>query len=458
MIYFHDSRVTLYNTSCRSMSDLPDESVQCVVTSPPYWGLRKYAGEQDSVWGIKTNPDGTHELCNHKWGSLLKKNTGTLGNNLDTLAGSQTAVQAKQANVQGCFCSLCGAWRGGYGLEPTVQMYVQHSIEILREVRRVLRKDGVCFWNLGDSYAGSGGEHKAHHKNDAGFQYKNAEKELSKGRQAIPCNNGIKAKDLCLIPQRVAIAAQEDGWWVRSIIIWSKNNPMPESVTDRPTESHEYIIMLTKSARYHWDAEAVREDGTGRNWAKSGGNLMGSGLHKLHDGFEVIDRDDREDACGRNLRSVWSFPTKGYAGAHFATFPEKLPETCIKAATPEYGCCSKCGKPWERIVEKFPTKHDGFTLNKERDDAQSNGNRLAMVRQHIRELGMEQIPPAKTIGWQPGCKCEADVIPSIVLDPFAGSGTTLWVAKKLNRRSVGYEISGEYCKLAVERNRQDVLL
>jgi DNA modification methylase len=325
--YWQDNFRTVYNKSCNDMSELPDESVQCCVTSPPYWGLRKYAGEQTIQW-----PDDTFYP---------------------------------------------------YGLEPTPAMYVSHSIEILREIRRVLRKDGVVFWNIGDSYYGSGkGIGSDHGK--AVF----TDNDIVKIKTQ---SDVLKPKDLCLIPFRVAIAAQEDGWWVRSVIIWDRPNAMPESVKDRPTESHEYILMLTKSANYYWNQEAVREPMTestvkrseyGNNSGKmddyrTQGLVSKSGIWDPEKGW----RYDLE--AGRNLRSVWTFSTHGYKEAHFATFPEELPERCIKAGS------------------------------KEGD---------------------------------------------IVLDPFAGSGTSLWVAKKLGRKAVGYELSSEYCELIIKRNRQQVML
>jgi len=381
-------------------NDLPDECAQMVVTSPPYWGLRKYSGEQEI-------PD----------------------------------------------------WGCAYGIEKTPELYVQHTVEILRDIRRVLRKDGVVFWNIGDSYYASGG---------AGGDYNKG--GLKEGQPKYRQGNGktslnLKPKDLCLIPFRVAIAAQEDGWWVRSDIIWSKPNPMPESVTDRPTNSHEYILMFTKSAKYYWDADAVREQclepersGKKENmWSPNvpndeqlvkGGYGRGKYTHRIY------------NPAGRNIRSVWEFPTQPYPEAHFAVFPEKLPETCIKAATPEVGCCSKCGAPWERIIGKGFAAHDGKTNSKsDPRDKSNNGayGRLALLRQAARERGFEYVNSNKTIGWQPTCKCDADKVPSIVLDPFAGSGTTLWVAKKLGRKAIGFDTSEEYCGLNRKRNMQQAL-
>lgn len=355
--------------------------------------------------------------CEHEWidNSYVRNNDKTAG---PIQRGNHGSV-GRDEPIKNAFCSLCGAWRGAFGLEPTIELYVQHTVEILREVRRVLRNDGVVFWNIGDSYFGNGTKQTGCNDEDTS-------------------SDTLKPKDLCLIPFRVALAAQSDGWWVRSVIIWNKPNPMPESVKDRPTESHEYILMLTKSERYYYDQEAVRENpehyGIRKGTAKPLGGVVGEG------------RNDREtfmqdkEYFGRNLRSVWTFPTQPYKGAHFAVYPEELPERCIKAATPEVGCCAKCGAPWERIVE-----HKNMVIDRSSRD---NGTRIATSGT------MVEAAETKTLGWRPTCKCEAEKVPSLVLDPFMGSGTTLWVAKKLGRCGVGYEISKEYCELAVERNRQ----
>lgn len=249
---------------------LPERSVQCVLTSPPYWGLRKYAGEQEVVW-----PDG---------------------------------------------------WKGALGLEPTPALYVQHLVGIFRALRRVLRDDGTVWLNLGDSYNGSGG---------AGGDYN--EGGLKEGQPRYPGRKvgGLKPKDLVGIPWRVAFALQEDGWWLRSDIIWAKPNPMPESVTDRPTRSHEYIFLLTKAARYYYDAEAVKESSITDPASKAAmtfGSLAGKNntAEKAHS----VDVGHKwEYTPTRNLRSVWTFATQPYPEAHFATFPPELPRRCILAST-----------------------------------------------------------------------------------------------------------------------------
>ncbi len=446
VLFWQDSHRTLYHGDCRNMKELSDESAQMICTSPPYWGLRKYAGLPDLIWG--------NQECEHQWHTqewFMHNGRG------DAQKSGKYSTQESIPDVPQSdnTCSLCGAWQGSFGLEPSPEMYVTHTVEILREIRRVLRKDGVVFWNIGDSYYSSPSNQQGKGNPNSGVGVRGCQ---AVGRVHLPQHNTLKPKDLCLIPFRVAIAAQDDGWWVRSVIIWNKPNPMPESVTDRPTESHEYILMLTKSAKYYWDAEAVREPQLQQSIDRMTRNHLTDydpgypthGYQNLHFG-EKMSRDEAKSLGGRNLRSVWTFPTFPFSGAHFATFPPKLVEICVKASTPEVGCCSSCGKPYERITQETAEysqarKHGGWNKAK---DILLEGNRKdapTLTRQ------------TETLGWRPQCKCNADKIPSIVLDPFAGSGTTLKVAAELNRRAVGYELSEEYCKLAVERNKQEVLV
>jgi len=419
------------------------------------------------------------------------------------------------------------------GLEPTPEMYLDHLVEICREIRKKLRPDGVFFLNIGDCYIAGGsvgrqdkskyGGKEGLHCLRAGIQSygewtgpkaRAGDGEFKKrGMSRVSIKHPIlKQKDLCLIPFRLAVALQSDGWWVRSVIIWSKPNPMPESVRDRPSESHEYILMLTKSARYYFDQEAVREPyqpdslrptkvnvnnpkGMNRQgidtWleripkvrgyktkrAGRGSNNpeLGNRNFMPIQGEQFHGQDISSYPSGRNIRSVWEFATQPYSKAHFAVFPEKLPEICIKAATPEVGCCSKCGAPWERIVI-IPYDKDHPTFNEWRKQSGINIAAAGKIKfdprqtetspqgyggeisRYYQEVWGQISSPKQTQGWQPSCSCkDATKVSSLVLDPFAGSGTTGWVAKRLNRRCVMYELSKEYCELALERNRQQVI-
>lgn len=605
--------VILIRQSAKNLDAIADGSVHCVVTSPPYWGLRKYAGEQEMLW-----PDGS---------------------------------------------------RSAYGLEPTIEQYVEHSILILREVRRVLRDDGVCWWNLGDSYS-SYRDSKAVPDSLRNGNGTAVEEGANNRNPSLLRQSGLKHLDLCLIPERVALAAQqpweehvvrnqvdrgwlagiidgegtigihqtgqdrktflpflavgssdpamieklvsltrmggtrqrtepdtrdsrgvktrrahfewrlegqqaidvmadvapylvvkqrqtrvcaelwrlrnghahtrqgrpvpesevrrriemwglckrlnqrqyegdikfdlppihmEPGWYVRSLVIWAKPNPMPESVngwrwerhrvkvggewskqvynTDdghsghvsnrpgtqwsdcqgcekcspndglvlrkgswRPTDAYEHILMLAKSADYFGDAEAVKEPA--KDWGtrdRSNTDACVIGVMpdgQPHKGLTDINFAER----GRNLRNVWRFPTQPYRGAHFATFPERLPEICIKASTSEHGCCPKCGTNWVRVIQRSP-----MVINRT-DWGDRAGNRTATSGT------MVEPPKSATIGWRPSCSCNAgEPVPCMVLDPFCGSGTTGKVAHKLGRDFIGCDISSEYLELAKNR-------
>ena len=318
---------------------LPDSSVHCCVTSPPYWGLRDYGHD------------------------------------------------------------------GQIGLESTPEAYVARMVEVFREVRRVLREDGTCWLNLGDSYKGG--------------------------------------KQLVGIPWRVAFALQADGWWLRQDIIWHKPSPMPESVRDRCTKAHEYVFLLTKSERYFYDAEAVSEPATNRpcgNTKQTKGGRTGAKMHRTSANLHQIEPKET-----RNRRSVWTITTKPYSGAHFATMPPDLVEPCIKAGTSEHGCCPLCGSPWHRLTSRESLKRERPNAYTKRLGANGTGNSCANDVAGV---------SVKTLGWQQSCSCDCptpSVLPCTVLDPFAGSGTTLAVAAELGRSGIGCELNPEYIVLAEER-------
>jgi len=271
--------VRILQGDCREvLTTLPDESVHCVVTSPPYWGLRDYGVD------------------------------------------------------------------GQIGLEDSPINYVAELVAVFSEVRRVMRADGTVWLNLGDSYANTGGaDRRASLKSTIARSNGKSRRVLhdapsssfSIPAKAIP--TGLKPKDLCGVPWRVALALQADGWWLRQDIIWAKPNPMPESVTDRCTKAHEYIFLLAKSERYYFDTEAIQEAATG----EAPGNTTHKYVTAYEDGNEtlrtkagLLDIGARDK---RNKRSVWHAATASYSDAHFATFPADLIEPCILAGCPEGG-------------------------------------------------------------------------------------------------------------------------
>jgi len=425
MTYFDNGFARLYQADARHLP-IPDSSVDCVVTSPPYWGLRDYGlGE----W------EGGSEDCQHTISMPTKWNDPKRGTNY-----TRPEVAHRGGDASACF--LCGATRtdNGIGLEPTPEEYCANMVEVFREVWRVLKPTGTVWLNLGDSYAsdttGSGGP-SVKQLSNAGSRYEMSQR----------LKHGLKTKDLVGIPWRVAFALQADGWYLRSDIIWSKPNPMPESVQDRPTKAHEYVFLLTKSPRYYYDADAIREPA--QDWGirdRTNGKYHneGTGLQP-HSGLANSNNAE----SGRNKRSVWEIATQPYPEAHFATYPEKLVEPCILAGTSERGNCAECGKPWERIVERdIAYDHVTTQRGKSKDGPYAPQTGDGIGTHDIRH-GVYSLRTHK--GWQPTCECDADTVPATVLDPFAGSGTTAAVAQRLGRKSIGTDLSEEYLKLASKR-------
>lgn len=264
-----------------SLKNIPDKSVQCVITSPPYWGLRDYG---TASW------EGGNENCSHKRDSKWSASCTRGQNNLEGAIGD---------GIYKSVCKRCGALRidNQLGLEETPDLYVANLVSVFRDVRRLLKDDGTVWLNLGDSYNS--------------FKVGNTNENVGAKRHNTdsftkPLWNELKPKDLIGIPFRVAFALQADGWYMRQDIIWSKPNPMPESVTDRCTKSHEYLFLLSKESKYFYDYNAIKEP------------AQESGTYET-----------------RNKRSVWSIPVKPFKEAHFAVMPELLVEPCVMAGSKE---------------------------------------------------------------------------------------------------------------------------
>lgn len=308
---------------------------------------------------------------------------------------------------------------GQLGLEPTPQEHVAVMVEVFREVRRVLRKDGTLWLNEGDCYASAAACKRPNRLTAA-----------------------LKEKDLVGMPWMIAFALRDDGWWLRSDIIWHKPNPMPESVSDRPTKAHEYLFLLSKAANYYYDADAIREGASqssldrgrydrGDMVVRKGGDLMAKP--------DYLSQTRGNWPSERNKRTVWTIATEPYPEAHFATFPTDLVRPCILAGTSEKGCCSECGKSWNRVTDK-----EVLTVGKGK-------NHIAPGNDH----GWEGTPRAslqvQTTGWKAGCSCNAALQPCTVLDPFMGSGTTGEVALQYGRNFIGIELNESYVEMARKR-------
>lgn len=340
----------------------------------------------------------------------MKQKRSTLGPKRDGLTASNAYFQGV-GEVYRDVCRKCGARRidSQLGLESTIEEYVANIVEVFRAVRRVLKCDGTLWLNLGDSY--HNGDKGGHPRSTTGKQTTNRGTVHGLTVNRL-WQGGLKPKDLCMIPARVALALQADGWYLRSEIVWHKTNPMPESCKDRPTKSHEMLYLFSKSARYHCDMVAIREPasadtharyarGRGNNhkWADGGpgnqtiatnrpGSLFAPGVNPKAAMNAKGSRQNAsfsaavKDIVGyRNKRSVWTIATKPFKGAHFATFPPKLIEPCILAGS-------------------------------RKDD--------------------------------------------VVLDPFNGAGTTGLVATEHGRRYLGIELNPEYVAMTLERLRPTI--
>jgi DNA modification methylase len=356
------------------------------------------------------------------------------------------------------------AYNGGeaeIGSEATPDAYVARLVAVFREVWRVLRDDGTVWLNLGDSYNTSGG-------------LNNNGKNEALGKTARPPQlgtvPGLKSKDLVGIPWRVAFALQADGWILRSDIVWSKPNCMPESVKDRPTKAHEYVFLLAKQGRYYYDADAVREGASDTSgWAKQRAKGVNTWDYNNTPG-RIASTGQRTEAstfgnpAGRNKRSVWHIATTPFSARsvgiddvdHFAVMPPKLVEPCVLAGTSERGVCPTCGAPWVRMVETSNGRHsDEYRARTDTPkSAASNGyGGRGSATSGLAKPGWRQFAPptSHVLGWQPSCACGGEPVPAVVLDPFCGAGTVGLVARQHGRDFVGIDLNPRYLEIARRR-------
>lgn len=390
---------------CREvLATLEAQSVQTVVTSPPFLGLRSYlpAG----------HPDKAHEI----------------------------------------------------GLESTPTAFVRNLVDVFAEVWRVLRDDGVLWIELGDSYVSNASTShipRSEQGNGTGLFHIGPEIQTQARRQApnratALQREGIPMKSLLGMPWRVAFALQDWGWILRQEVIWHHTNAMPESVQDRCTRAHSTVFMFAKKPHYYYDGDAVREESKPWHTAGSGSAFVQDRIptsHKrqslvgAHGSVGMDGNGKRYEAgynnpLGRNKRSVWSIASAPYSGAHFACFPPALVEPMVLSSTSAYGACVACGTPWERQTEREPMViHHG-------PKAGGYGSRTTDG------LSGTMLAPARTetVGWGKACRCATDEVkPCVVLDPFAGSGTTGRVATKHGRDCILIDLNPAYQALQDDR-------
>ena len=428
---------------CRDkLREIETGSVHCIVTSPPYFGLRDYGTAQ---W------EGGDADCDHLapvGGGFLSASLG----DRPEIAADKVLRRRQQFRD---LCSKCGASRidQQIGLEATPEAYVAALVAVFRECWRVLRDDGTLWLNLGDSYAADRGGTAMPAETLAGGINGKGDGDARRGREFSysptrdPKAHGLKHKDLMMIPARVALALQQEGWYLRSEIVWAKPNPMPESVTDRPTNAHEKVYLLTKRPRYFWDAEAVKESSAEPDRGPRADRFGGSKYDESvkHSNGSIW----KGEAATRNLRNVWTISTQPYSEAHFATFPPALVEPMIKAGTSEKGCCPACGAPWRRVTKTEYRRHEKWFGDKQgaRNPRGSAG------------VAYNEPIATQTVGWQLSCPCPpAPPVPATILDPFAGAGTVGLVADRLGRNAVLIELNASYIAMAADRITDDAPL
>lgn len=444
------------------LKTLPAEHYHACFTSPPYWSLRDYEIDT-AVWcGSWGGGDPCLDARGHGWIRQVDR-------------------------PQGEWCGHCNAWRGCLGLEPSPEMFYENMVTVFRELRRVMRKDGTVWVNMGDSFWGPRSFEGDEEGTDGVFARKS--KRLAGARKwEFPKHHEfLRDKDLVMQPGRLADALQRDGWYVRMDNVWAKPNTMPGSAGDRPNKAHEYVHLLTREPRYFYDADAVREAWTsdrddmrtkGLRTGKAYLNQKGaaSNSKKPKKGEEPEEKTEKEEVptvlTGRNLRSVWfpetiwKIPAKGFVsplGEHFATFPPALPLKGILAGTSAKGCCGACGAPYERIVEKGEpdlehqqacggSKEDGSYDGK----AKKKGYKKAGAQDpsEVKARILAGMRERKTVGWQATCKCEgAEIVPCRVIDIFCGTGTTGEQSRVEGRDFTGIEINEDTVLIAEDRIR-----
>jgi len=442
------------------LKHIPNESVDCIVTSPPYYGgLRDY-GDVDCIWDGDLN-------CEHDFSDpVLKGGRIKRDQDLDRKHSEIKENQFKEKTYY--YCSKCHAWRGQLGHEPHPDLYVEHLRQIFFEAKRVLKPEGSLFLNLGDAYYGSWGNYGSRKGGQRKVTTEKLEREGVPAQSFRPPTAGkedgawLQDKQLLGMPWRVAAALQEDGWILRNSIIWSKINHMPSSVNDRFTNAYEFIFFFVKNKKYYFDLTNCRVPHKESSLERVKYDWNGSRPEGAS--FSQMEISRMCHPLGKNPGDVWEFPTESYSGSHFAVFPSELPRRCLKAACPKE-ICIKCGKARERLiikeevpfnelpestkkaVERAGSEKGNYFGNETKDYETSGAQKPSETKKSILKSMMTRI---KTVGWS-DCGCNAGWVNGTVLDMFVGSGTTLQVARELCLNGIGIEKNAGFIPLIKER-------
>ena len=449
------------------LKTLDDESAQCCVTSPPYFGLRSY-GTPPLIW------DGADD-CGHEFVTLPDKRnrygeTITLSDKQWTNRGTAWPIIPS-----GSSCKKCNAWCGELGLEPFVELYVAHLVQIFAEVRRVLRKSGTLWLVIGDSFAGSG---NGWQKSDCSIPRPWLDANRPGDEQGRPPGyisskqkNGLKPKDLIGVPWMVAFALRSDGWYLRSDVIWAKKNCMPESVKDRPTRSHEYVFLFAKSERYYYDADAIAEP-----IAESSIERIPQSTFDSQTGGEKDYGDESNRSCRNALENLHEKVMR--PGVNSRMFQDcdpnhpserKMKRTDTKEMRPSaptraerkavkfggnkadgYGTTRHSGKEWTPNMGASGVRRDGLNMAHER-----NLSAIMRNKRDVWTIATAPFPEAHFAVYPTElaipCVLAGSKTGDTVLDPFAGSGTTGKVAIELGRKAIMIEPKAEYVEMIERR-------
>jgi len=399
----------------KALKEIPDNSIDMVITSPPYYGLRMYPSSANVIW------DGD-ENCEHEF--------------------------------ENGFCKKCNAWFGQLGLEPSPELYLQHLKQVMIELKRVLKPTGTIWWNMGDTYGGSLLGYGVKDPNYIPTGFQDARKQDYYPSHSIkPPQSKIMKKCLLMLPERFAwICISELGLTLRNKIIWYKPNALPSSVKDRFSNKWEYVFLFSKSKKYYFNLDAVRippknlknssfnyrvREAKKGYFGKMGVKASEEEMERYDNKGCKIDNSENLEIIGKNPGDLWEIKTQPFHGAHFATFPEELVRRAIRAGCPEQ-VCKRCGRPKEIILKR---EHKGATKQRGKYSGLEGIIQGALC---ITPTRVEDITEVT-------CNCNAGFEPGTILDPFVGSGTTIKVAIEERRNCIGIEIVPEYVEMTMKR-------